>query len=207
MKHIKKALSYSIAGSIGLGIVALLEGCSDQGLPQQGLDSPMGMQDMQQGENFFIVIEQTGVSPDTYKVVEKHPTTGPTRAVLRDTSGTERFLSEEELRKIAEEEAAKVDAGSSRLTQEPVMDSGGMSLGETVLAAAAGSLIGGMLANRLMGNRNFQRAQQQYGGGRPTAGISQPYKSTASGQKPRSGFFGGSSGGTSSSAGTSSYGG
>ncbi|EGW55301.1 hypothetical protein [endosymbiont of Tevnia jerichonana] len=33
MKHIKKVLSYSIAGSIGLSVIASLNGCSDQGAP------------------------------------------------------------------------------------------------------------------------------------------------------------------------------
>lgn len=192
MRHIKKALSYSIAGSLGLVVVANLQGCSDQGAQSFG-GGPGDQNLSSQDQNFFIVIEQTGSNPDTYKVAEKHPTTGPTRAILRAPDGTERFLSEAELKTLAEQEAAKVEAGTSRLTQDPSMHSGGMSLGETLLAAAAGSLIGGMLANRLAGNRNFQRAQQSYGGGRPTAKISQPHKPN-SGGKPRSGFFGGNSG-------------
>jgi len=208
MKHIKKALNYSIAGTLGLSIVALLKGCSDSGLPPQGMGGSTDLQGVEQGQNLFIVIEQTGTAPDTYKVVEKHPTTGQTRAILRDMNGNERFLSEEELKQMAEEEAARVEAGTSRLTQDPSMHSGGLSLGETILAAAAGSLIGGMLANQLMGNRNFQRSQQQYGGGRPTASISQPRNATGStAQKPRSGYFGGSSGTTSSSRSSSSFGG
>ncbi|RLW53073.1 MAG: hypothetical protein B6D70_10030 [gamma proteobacterium symbiont of Stewartia floridana] len=146
-----------------------------------------------------MVIEQVAVNPDSYRLVEKHPTSGPTRAILRDQQGNERFLTEDELKQIAEQEAAKVEAGSSRLTQDPSMHSGGLSLGETLLAAAAGSLIGGMLANRLAGNSNFQRTQQQYGGGRPTSTISQPYNKTAKSQ-PKSGFFGGSKSGSSSSS-------
>ena len=152
-----------------------------------------------------MVVEQTGTAPDTYRLVEKHPTTGPTRAILRLPDGTERFLSEAELKRIAEEEAAKIEAGTSRLTQDPSMHAGGLSLGETLVAAAAGALIGGMLANSLMGNRNFQRTQQSYGGGRPTAAISQPARQNTASNKPRSGFFGNSSG--RSTSGTSSFGG
>jgi hypothetical protein len=206
MKHIKKALSYSIVGSIGLTVVASLNGCGDQGnAPQQG-SGFSNLQDAGLEQSQFLVIEQTGSNPDTYKVVEKHPTTGPTRAILRDLDGNEHFLPEEELRKLAEEEAAKVEAGTSNLTQEQGMSSGGLSLGEVLLASAAGALVGGMLANRLMGNRNFQGAQQRYGGGRPTSSISQPYnkQAAASNSKPRSGYFGGSKSGTSSSR--SSYG-
>jgi len=202
MKHIKKVLSYSIAGSIGLTVIASLNGCSDANQPQQRVDDSGTLQDAGSEQNQFLVIEQTGSAPDTYKVLEKHPTTGPTRAILKDLEGNEQFLSEEELRVIAEEEAAKVEAGTSNLTQNPEIQSGGLSLGEVLLAAAAGSLIGGMLANRLRGNTNYQRAQQSYGGGRPTSSISQPASSKS---KPRSGFFGGS--GSSSSSSTSSYGG
>ena len=197
MKHIKKVLSYSIAGSIGLTVIASLQGCSDQGVPprdDRGFGSP---QDAGQEQNSFLVIEQTGSSPDTYEVVEKHPTTGPSRAILRDLQGNERFLSEEELRQIAEQEAARVEAGTSRLTQDPAMSSGGLSLGETILAAAAGSLIGGMLANRLAGNRNFQSHQQRYGGGRPTTTISQPHRSSTASKQPKSGYFGGNKSGSS----------
>ena len=191
MKHIKKALSYSIAGTVGLTVIASLNGCGDSGIPQQGMNDSGIQQDGGLEQNQFLVIEQTGSAPDTYRVAEKHPTTGPTRAILKDMDGNERFLSEEELRKIAEEEAARVEAGTSNLTQNPEMHAGGLSPGETLLAAAAGSLIGGMLANRLMGNANFQRAQQSYGGGRPTTSISQPVRQASGTNTARSGFFGG----------------
>jgi hypothetical protein len=198
MRHIRKVLSYSIAGTIGLSIIASLNGCSDQGTqpPGGGFGTQTGAE---QEQNVFMVIEQIAANPDSYKLVEKHPTSGPTRAILRDMEGHERFLTESELKEIAEQEAARVEEGTSRLTQDPSMHSGGMSLGETLLAAAAGSLIGGMLANRLAGNSNFQRTQQQYGGGRPTSTISQPYNKTAS-SKPKSGFFGGNKSGSSSSS-------
>ncbi|MCB1789580.1 MAG: hypothetical protein KDJ24_04730 [Gammaproteobacteria bacterium] len=207
MRHIKKALSYSIAGGIGLGIIATLQGCSDQAPAPPNLNGFGATQDGIEG-NQFLVIEQTGSNPDTYRLLEKHETTGPTRAILRELGGNERFLSEEELKRIAADEAARVEAGTSRLTQDPQMHGGGLSLGETLVAAAAGSLIGGMLANRLAGNANYQRTQQSYGGGRPTATISQPARQqTARTTQPRSGFFGGNSGRSSSSGGFGSFGG
>lgn len=208
MRHIKKALSYSVAGSLGLVVTASLLGCSDQG-PQPpslgGFDNPSG-DAIDQSQ--FLVIEQTGTAPDTYRLVEKHPTSGPTRAILRLPDGTERFLSEAELKEIAAAEAQRVEAGTSRLTEDPSMHAGGLSLGETLLAAAAGSLIGGMLANRLMSNPNFQRTQQSYGGGRPTAAISQPAQRQAKADsQPRSGFFGNNSGRSTSGSGFGSFGG
>ena len=207
MRHIKKALSYSIAGGIGVGVVAALQGCSEQSPATPGLggfDAPLpgGIE-----QPYFLVIEQTGSQPETYRLVEKHPTSGPTRAILRTPDGQERFLSEQELQQIANEEAARVEAGTSRLTQPAEVSAGGLSLGETLVAAAAGSLIGGMLANRLAANSHFQRTQQTYGGGRPTATISQPARTqTAARSQPRSGFFGSSSG-RSTSGGFGSFGG
>lgn len=208
MRHIKKAISYSIAGSLGLTVIAALQGCSDQG-PQvpdlSGLDATQtgGIEG-----SYFLVIEQVGVAPDAYRLVEKHPTSGPTRAILRTQDGQERFLAEDELKAIAAEEAARIEAGTSRLTEDPSLHAGGLSLGETLVAAAAGALIGGMLANRLAGNANFQRTQQTYGGGRPTASISQPARpqTTAAKAQPRTGFFANSSG-RSSSGGGSTFGG
>lgn len=201
MRHIKKAISYSVAGSLGISVMAVLQGCSDPG--SSGPD--MSRFDVAAPESaessYFLVIEQTGTNPDTYRLAEKHPTSGPTRAILRTPDGQERFMSEEELKAIAAEEAARVEAGTSRLTQDPSMHAGGLSLGETLLAAAAGALVGGMLANRLAGNANFQRTQQSYGGGRPTAAISQPARTqSAANTQPRSGFFGKSSGSSSSSS-------
>ena len=182
MKHIKKAISYSVAGTLGLGVVASLSGCEQPPQEQVGLSQD------ELSQNWFLVIEQIAENPAEYKVAEKHPTTGPTRAMLRDMNGIERFLSEEELKQIAAEEAKKVEEGTSRLTQDGAqMSGGGLSLGETLLAAAAGSLIGGMLANRLMGNKNFQNHQQRSGGGRPA--TSQSARSSTN-KKSKSGFFG-----------------
>lgn len=207
MRHIKKALSYSVAGGLGLTVMASLHGCSEQAPPPNSLNGFDAGGGNASEQAFFLVIEQIGSDPDTYRLVEKHPTTGPTRAILRQPDGTERFLSEAELQAIAAEEAARVEAGTSRLTQDPSMHAGGLSLGETLLAAAAGSLVGGMLANRLMSNRNYQRTQQSYGGGRPTATISQPAnRPTGTKTQPRTGFFGSSSG-RSTSGGFGGFGG
>jgi hypothetical protein len=208
MRHIKKVLSYSIAGSLGLTVVASLQGCSDSGPGTPNFDNLNADQGQNLDQSFFIVMRQTGTAPDTYELVEKHPTDGPTRAILQLPDGTERFMSEQELQAIAEEEAARVEAGTSRLTEDPSMHSGGLSMGELLLASAAGALVGGMLANSLSRNANFQRNQQSYGGGRPTAAISQPANRTqTANSQPRSGFFGNNSGRSSSASSTSAFGG
>jgi hypothetical protein len=201
MKHIQKALSYSIAGSLGLTVVASLSGCEQA---QQTQDPFAGM-DQAANENWFLVVQQTGENPATYQIAEQHPTTGPTRAVLRDMNGIERFMSEDELKQIAEEEARRVEAGTSRLAQEGAeMSGGGLSLGETLLAATAGALIGGMLANSLMGNRNFQQNTQRYNSTRSSAPTSLRSGSTT---QARSGFFGNKSTTSSGSRSFGSFGG
>ena len=178
MKHIKKALSLSIAGALGMTVIGSLSGC-EQASP------PNDMQNIG-NENMFMVIEQTGSNPDTYNVIEQYPTSGATRAILRDSNGIERFLSEAELKAIAEEEARKVEAGTSRLAQDGAQMTSGLSLGEVLLSAAAGALIGGMMANALMGNKNFRTNQSKYQSSRPATSLS----SRGNTNRARSGFFG-----------------
>ena len=110
-------------------------------------------------------------------------------------NGTEKLLSEEELKKLAEVEAKKVENNTSNLTKEnsAQMHGGGMSLGETILASAAGALIGGYIANKLFNNPNFQNNQRM----NTPSQMSQPVNKAPSaassaastGAKPQSGFF------------------
>jgi hypothetical protein len=90
-------------------------------------------------------------------------------------------------------------------------------LGETILASAAGALIGGMIANKLMGNANYQQHQQQQAS-RAQSSISRPRSvgtdtravNPNQAQQPKSGFFGNKSSGStgsSSSSSSSSFGG
>ena len=195
MKHIKKALSLSIAGVLGVTVIGSLSGCEQ-------VSPPNDMQNIG-NENMFMVIEQTGSNPDTYNVIEQYPTSGATRAILRDSNGIERFLSEAELKAIAEDEARKVEAGTSRLAQDGAQMTGGLSLGEVLLSAAAGSLIGGMLANALMGNKNFKANQSRYQSSRPATSLS----SRGNTNRARSGFFGGRSDSSSRSSRNFSFGG
>lgn len=195
--YIKQATSYSMVGSLGLVIAASLQGCGE-GLPptdsQQGQNSSIADA---AAEGYFMVIQQTGNNPDTYELKERYPSSQGTRAVLRDMNGEERVLSEAELKRLAEEEAQKVEAGTSQLSQ-PTAQNQGLGLGEMILASAAGALLGNVLANKLMGNRNFQQHQQR---------TNQRVQSTMSStRKPaqnkssnrqsgkRSGFFGNSGG-------------
>jgi len=222
MKHIKKIASYSMVGSLGLTIVSALHGCdapqdmtatpkpAEQTNPanQNNIENLQG--DLKE-QNYFLVIEQTGKDPDRYQLAEKHPTDGETRAILKQLDGTEKILSNAELKALAEAEAKKVEDGTSALTQEPSASSGGLGLGEMILASAAGALIGGMIANRLANNSNFQQNQQA--NTRPAAQISRqgqnrPAPSNRQPAQPRSGFFNGNTGSGSAAGGAAnSFGG
>ncbi|MEZ5478695.1 MAG: hypothetical protein R3E95_14800 [Thiolinea sp.] len=206
--YIRKIVSYSMVGSLGLTIVAGLQGCGGEQAPENRSTSGNISDAAEQG--LFMVIQQTGSNPDTYELKEQYPSGEGTRAILKGLDGSERILNEEELRQTAEAEAKRFEDGSSQLAQ-PVAENQGLSLGETILASAAGALVGGMIANKLMGNPNYQQHQQQQSQRaqstmsstrNPAAGSSSASKS-----QPRSGFFGGKQGNPSNKSSGGSCGG
>ncbi|SKA72597.1 hypothetical protein SAMN02745130_01133 [Thiothrix eikelboomii] len=205
--QIKKILSYSMVGSLGLTVLASLQGCDNN--TQTTAVSPSNNSSSiadATSEGLFMVIQQTGANPDTYELKEKYPSAEGSRAILKGLDGSERILNEAELKQIAEAEAKRFEEGNSQLSQ-PLAENQGLSLGETILASAAGALIGGMLANKLMSNQNYQRHQQQQAQ-KPQTTMSStrkpaPTTNTANQNKspPRSGFFGGNQGKASNSSG------
>ena len=207
-KHIKKVASYAAVGGFGAVIAAGLAGCgSDNG----GVNNNDGsaLKEAAQKTGAFVIIEET--APGKYKVLEEYPSS-ETRVVLKDINGTERVLSKEEMDKLIAEENAKIDAGTSNLTgsnaQNAQLSSGGMSLGETLLASAAGAIIGSWIGNKLFNNPGYQ-SQRQSAYKNPSAysrsvDSFNKAKATSSASKPsggKSGFFGGSSSSSSSSFG------
>ena len=145
MKHISSIASGVLLGTAGIAMMSILTGCETA-------------QEQQQQTNKFLVIEQ---QPNgKYVVVEEMPTDGPSRAIIRevDENGkkTERFMSEAEMKALAEQEYQKVQDGTSETVQEN-SSSAGMGLAGTILAVAAGSLLGNMIGNALMNNKNFSK--------------------------------------------------
>lgn len=140
-KFIKAGTAIGI-GSMSVVVMSALNGCSQQ---------------QEEPANRFLVIEQN--VNGKYTVVEEHPTDGESRAIIRerDAEGrvTERFMNEQEMKALAQDEHQKVQNGTSETTQ--ANNGGGMGLGGTILAVAAGSLLGNMIANQLMGNKNFSQ--------------------------------------------------
>jgi hypothetical protein len=178
MKHIYSITSGVALGSAGIAMMSILSGCESS------------QQEQKQQQNKFLVIEQQ--ADGKYTVVEEMPTEGPSRAIIReiDANGnkTERIMSEAEMKALAEQEYKKVQDGTSE-TLSSSEGSAGMGLAGTILAVAAGSLLGNMIGNALMNNKNFsQRAStaNQSAYNRPASGASSAASST------KKSYFGGS---------------
>jgi hypothetical protein len=142
MKHISSIAKGVMLGTAGSLMMSILSGCSQQ----------------QEAQNRFLIIEQQ--ANGKYVVVEEVPTEGPNRAIIRekDANGNvvERFMNEAEMKALAEQEYQKVQDGTS----ETIQDNGGnagMGLAGTILAVAAGSLLGNMIGNALMNNKSFAK--------------------------------------------------
>jgi len=169
MKHISSIASGIALGTAGILMMSTLTGCQ---------------QHQQEAQNKFLVIEQ--LPNGKYKVVEEMPTEGPTRAIIRerDENGNihERFMNEEEMKKLAQQEYEKVQNGTSETVQENG-SSDGMGLAGTILAVAAGSLLGNMIANSLMSNKAFSRNTR-------SAYTSSAYKQKKQRTSAKKSFFG-----------------
>jgi len=143
MKHIKAIGSGIFLGTAGLAVMSVLGGCA---------------QEQQEPKNRFLVVEQQHPG-GKYVVVEEMPTEGPNRAIIReyDADGqmTERFMNEAEMKTLAQQEYDRMQAGQSELNQPANGD--GMGLAGTILAVAAGSLLGNMIGNALMNNANYRQ--------------------------------------------------
>ena len=190
MKHITTIGSAALLGSMGVIVMSTITGCSQQ-------------QEQQEAQNRFLVIEQ--LPNGKYVVVEEMPTEGPSRAIIRerDADGriVERFMNEDEMRALADQEYQRMQAGQSELNEEP-SSSPGMGLAGTILAVAAGSLLGNMIGNALMGNKNFQRHSNSVN---KSAYHRSATAKKSSASKSKKSFFGGSK--KSSSSGRSFFGG
>lgn len=179
---------------MGLIVLSALSGCSSQEEKPQ-----------EEAPNKFIVVEQ--LTSGKYVVVEEMPTTGPSRAIIKETdeNGTvhERILTEAEMKELADQEYKKMQEGKSELNAEPKSE--GMGLAGTILAVAGGALLGNMIGNALMNNKNVQRHQDvsNRSAYHKSAAGGAGGSSTSSSQKKS--FFGNK--GASSTSSSSSYGG
>lgn len=200
MKYLKKLSDYAVVGGVGALLVAGLTGCQ-----QKSEDN--AYQGEARAKGAFVIIEET--APGKYKIKDEFPA-DETRIILKKLDGTEKVLTKEEMDTLVKEEAAKIDNGTSNLTNPngAELASQGMSMGEAIMASAAGAIIGSWIGSKLFGNANYQNNRKAgyknpstYS--RSTKSFNKPRKSTKS---SRSGFFGKKSG-SSSSRRSSSFGG
>lgn len=182
MKHFASA-KHIMMGSMGLVVLSALSGC--QSAPEEN-------QKAQEGQNKFIVAEE--LSNGKFVVVEEVPTTGPSHAIIRskDENGTihERVMSEAEMKELADQEYKKMEAGKSELNAEPKSE--GMGLGGTILAAAGGALLGNVIGNMLMNNKNVQRHQDMSNRSAYHRSASGGMNSPATSSTQKKSFFGNS---------------
>ncbi|HEC1764400.1 TPA: UPF0323 family lipoprotein [Campylobacter lari] len=200
MKHIKTILKLSMISGIAAISGGALSACSNN-----TNDSNNALSQAANTQGAFVIIEET--APNQYKIKDQFPS-DETRVVLKQLDGTERVLSKEEMDKLIQEEAAKIDNGTSNLTNpnNAQMSSGGLSLGETLLASAAGAILGSWIGSKLFNNQNF--ANQQRGAFSNQSAYQRSVNSfnkastsaTSSSNAKKSGFFGGGSKATSSSS-------
>lgn len=208
--YIKKIKDYSMVGGLGAVLVLGLVGCNDNN-QQQNQNAGASISSAAQQEGAFVVIEEDYAG--NYKIADEFPAS-KTTIVLRAPDGTERILSQDEIDKLVREEEAKIDAGTSGLTN-PQLSDGGMGLGGVLLSSIAGAMIGSWLGNKLFNNQNFknQRAAQYKSPqtySKSQSSFNKPAGSSASkaGANKKSGFFGGNNTNKSStSSRSSSFGG
>lgn len=188
MKHIKKFKELASKGALAAIMATGLAGCNSGGGEQANTAVVK--------QNATVFIEKTDQG---YKIADEFPS-NETRVFLRekDAEGrmNERLLSQAEIDKLLKEENAKIDAGTSNLTNgNAQMSSGGMSLGEAILASAAGAIIGSWIGSKLFGSPGYNAARQGAYSNPSAYSRSQSSfggaKTGAASSGAKSGFFGG----------------
>lgn len=205
MKHIKTFKEVAKIGSLSAILALGLAACgSANNTDENSANSSQSI--AKKGATVFIEKNLDG----SYKIVDELPS-NQTRVFLRelDENGTmqERLLSQDELSTLMREANAKIDAGQSALTNSS-LSSSSMSLGETILASAAGAIIGSWIGSKLFGSPGYLN-QRQTAYKTPSAyarsadSFRQNSAANSAKSTGRSGFFGGGA----KTANTSSYGG
>lgn len=197
--HIKKISDYAMVGGLGALLVVGLVGCDDKprnGQQNQGQNNALTNADQKQ--NAFVVVEES--ADGKYKIVDEFPAS-KTTIVLRKPDGTERILSQDEIDKLVKEENAKIDAGTSALTNPNAeVSNGGMGLGGVLMSSIAGAMIGSWIGNKLFNNQNFKnqratqyKSPQTYSKSQSSFSKAAPSSGAGSSSTKKSGFFGSSS--------------
>lgn len=152
-KYLKKISDPKINGifsktGLGLAAILLITGCNPSG--------EKSTQNITEATKNGAIVTIERQNDGTYKILDEVPST-QTRVILRDSNGNERILSQAEIDQIIAQEAQKIDNGTSQLTNPT---GGGLSLGEAILASAAGAILGSWIGSKLFNNQNFQNQQR-----------------------------------------------
>ncbi|NPA03985.1 MAG: hypothetical protein GXO61_03900 [Epsilonproteobacteria bacterium] len=159
MHFIKKASSYAMVGGLGAILIMGLSGCEQKPAQQEQQADANAFTQASQKQGAFVVIEE--VKPGEYKIVEEYPSS-KTRVILRDINGTEKVLTQEELDKLVQQEAKKIEQNQSALVNPQLQSpSGGLSLGEAILASAAGAIIGSWIGSKLFNNPTYEQRRRE----------------------------------------------
>ncbi len=195
-----------MVGGLGAALVVGLVGCEDKGTAGQQQGQNNAFTAASQAQGAFVVIE--ALPNGGYTIADEFPA-AKTTIVLRQTDGSERILSKSEIDALVKEENAKIDAGTSQLTnpnQEQVSN-GGMGLGGVLMSSIAGAMIGSWIGNKLFNNQNYQnqrktnyKSPQTYSRSKDSFSKASAAKKTSSSSK-KSGFFGNKSSGSKSTSG------
>lgn len=204
MKHIKRLKDIGVASGVGAIMAFGLAGCGESGSTGSSLEQTV----QKQGATVFIEKNSDG----SYKIADEFPS-NETRIFLREAGAdgtmSERLLSQAEIDKLLAEENAKIEAGESGLTNSTLSSgSGGLGLGEAILASAAGAIIGSWIGSKLFNNPAYQNSRQNAyknpsAYNRSVNSFNKAGTASAAskaGNSGRSGFFGGGSGSGSSQA-------
>ena len=197
---LRKISNYAIVGGLGAVLMLNMTACSDNSHKN---DENNAFKEASQKQGAFVVIQET--APNQYKITDEYPAS-TTTVILKKMDGTEKILSKEELDKLIKQADKKIEENKSPLTN-PEMSSGGMGLGETILASAAGAILGSWIGNKLFNNPNYQKERaRSYKSPsvlqRSKDSFKQKPKSTFSSFKKdtKKGFFGGGTSSRSSSS-------
>ena len=206
--HIKKISDYTVVGGLGALLITGLVGCGDNSNDknqQQTQNQNNAITNATQKEGAFVIVEES--ADGKYKIVDEFPA-AKTTIVLRKPDGSEKILTQEEIDKLVKEEEAKIDAGTSALTNPNAqLTDGGMGLGGVLLSSIAGAMIGSWLGNKLFNNQNFQNQRQtQYKSpqtySKTQSSFNKPSSTSNFSTTPpadkKSGFFGGNNSSTTS---------
>jgi len=196
----RKISNYAIVGGLGAFLMLNMTACSDNSHKNEDNNA---FKEASQKQGAFVVIQET--APNQYKITDEYPAS-TTTVILKKLDGSEKILSKEELDKLIKQADKKIEENKSPLTN-PEMSSGGMGLGETILASAAGAVLGSWIGSKLFNNQNYQQQRQRSYKSpsvfqRSKDSFKQRPKSTFSSFKKdtKKGFFGGGSSSKSSSS-------